>query len=307
MRVGLSWDLDHGSGAEGAWKTVLAEIEQADQLGYDSVWFGEGRAAAADCSSPTLFLTYAARKTKNLQLRSAARQVTRANPVRIAEEVAVLDIFSRGRAGIAFAAAGPQGAPTGQVHETIDFVDWAWAADDFRYCGEYVRFPTHTGDDAPPGASVPAAKADYLPQWERGPVMPDYLAVTPKPYVPRPPLYVEIHEDETLEWAAGRGIAPVVGADLSTAEAVERLTRYRSIADSAGRSRAEVDAVLERRVALDGAGDEHTLGGGTADLLNRIRELRAETSISHFVWRRNGSSPGDLYRFSGEVQMLLQA
>ena len=35
MRVGLSWDLDHAQGASESWSAVLAEIEQADSLGYE--------------------------------------------------------------------------------------------------------------------------------------------------------------------------------------------------------------------------------------------------------------------------------
>jgi hypothetical protein len=41
--------------------------------------------------------------------------------------------------------------------------------------------------------------------------------------------------------------------------------------------------------------------------LNAIRELRGRTAISHFVWRRNGATPMDLYRFASEIQLLLQA
>ena len=40
---------------------------------------------------------------------------------------------------------------------------------------------------------------------------------------------------------------------MPTQAAVERLARYREVADKAGRSRREVEAVLERRINLDGA------------------------------------------------------
>ena len=44
--------------------------------------------------------------------------------------------------------------------------------------------------------------------------MPDFLAVTPKPYATRPPIYVAIEDDETLEWAARNGVAPFVGVEV---------------------------------------------------------------------------------------------
>ena len=103
------------------------------------------------------------------------------------------------------------------MHETVDFVTSSWALDQMRYRGEHVRFPAHTPDDAPPGASVPEAGGDYVPQWEWGPETPDFLSITPKPYAPHVPVQVEIDDDETLQWAAKHGISPMVAADVPTA------------------------------------------------------------------------------------------
>jgi len=307
VRVGLSWDLDEDARAVEAWPPVLAEIAQADAMGFESVWIQEGRQAAAGCSSPTLFLTWVARKTRSLQLRPAGRRVTRADAVRIAEEVAVLDNFSRGRAGIAFAGAGRQDTEARRVHETVEMVSAAWSADEFRYRGDHVRFPAHTGEEAPRGASEPPPSKEYVPQWEWGPIMPDFLAITPKPYATRPPLYVEIEDDETLEWAARAGISPFVAADVPTERAVSRLARYREVADTAGRRRDEVDATLERRIVLDGADDARTLGGSSPELVCAIREIRASTGISHVVWRRDVAAGAGLHRFASEVQPMLQS
>jgi len=307
VRCGLSWDIDRFDDAAAGWREILAEAEAADAMGFHSFWIHEGREQAADCSAPSIFLSYLAKKTKTGQLRIAGRRVTRALPPHIAEEVAVLDTFSRGRAGIAFAPASRQGVAPGHVHEMIDFVSSSWAADELRYRGEHIRFPAHTPDDAPQGASVPESEGAYAPQWEWGPHTPDFLSITPKPYVPHTPVHVEIDDDETLEWAARQGISPMVGADMPTAEAVERLARYRALADAAGRARREVEAVLERRIVLDGEVDERNLGGAPREVLDSIRDLRGKTGISHFVWRRGASAPMDLYRFASEVQVLLQA
>jgi alkanesulfonate monooxygenase SsuD/methylene tetrahydromethanopterin reductase-like flavin-dependent oxidoreductase (luciferase family) len=307
VRLGISWDMERFEDAATGWPEIVSEAEQADRLGFHSVWVAEGREHAADVSSPSVFLTYLARRTSNVQLRIAGRRVTRGLPAHIAEEVAVLDTFSRGRAGIAFAGGSAQGAPAAHVHEMIDFVTAAFASDELRYRGDHIRFPAHTPDDAPAGASTPESEGDYRPQWEWGPDTPDFLAITPKPYLPHTPVAVEIDDDETLDWAARNGISPMVGADVATEEAAERLARYRGVADSAGRARREVEAVLERRVALDGDSDDRTLGGSPRDILNAIRALRGRTGISHFVWRRNAATPMDLYRFASEIEMLLQA
>ncbi|MAE95946.1 MAG: hypothetical protein CL910_14915 [Deltaproteobacteria bacterium] len=305
--MGLSWDMDRFEEAGAGWQDLLAEVAQAEQMGFHSFWIHEARERAADCPEPATFLTYLSQKTKSGQLRIAGRRVTRALPAHIAEEVSVLDTFSRGRAGLAFAPASRQGVAPAHVHEMIDFVTSSWAVDEMRYRGEHLRFPTHTPDDAPPGASVPEVEGDYRPQWEWGPETPDFLSITPKPYGSHTPVAVEIDDDETLEWAAQQGISPMVGADMPTAEAADRLARYREVADKAGRTRREVEAVLERRIALDGEADERRLGGSPRDILNAIRSLRGSTGISHFVWRRGEATPMDLYRFASEVQVLLQA
>jgi len=307
VRLGISWDTDRFDDATTGWQEIVSEAVQADQLGFHSVWVSEGRERAADVSAPSILLTYLARRTNNLQLRITGRRVTRALPVHIAEEVAVLDTFSRGRAGIAFARASAQGVPPEHVHEMIDFVTAAFASDELRYRGHYIRFPAHTPDDAPQGASVPDSEGPYVAQWDWGPETPDFLAITPKPYLPHTPVAVEIDDDETLDWAARNGISPVVAAEMPTEEALDRLARYRRTADAAGRGRREVEAVLERRIAMDGGSDAHTLGGSPRDILNAIRDLRGRTGISHFVWRRNGAAPMDLYRFASEIEMLLQA
>lgn len=307
MRVGLSWDLDRFDDAHAGWSEIITEITQADAMGFHSFWIHEGRERTADCPQPSILLTYVSKRTRSGQLRIAGRRVTHALPAHIAEEVAVLDTFSRGRAGIAFAPASRQGVAPGHVHEMIDFVTSSWAVDEIRYRGEHIRFPAHTPDDAPAGASVPEVEGAYVPQWEWGPQTPDFLSITPKPYVVHTPVNVEIDDDETLEWAAHHGISPMVGADMPTVRAVERLAHYREVAEGAGRSLREVEAVLERRIALDGEADECALGGSPADILNAIRELRGRTGISHLVWRRNGTTPLDLYRFASGVQLLLQA
>jgi len=307
MRVGISYNVQDNTNGADSWEAILADVELADTLGYESFWMAESRGHQNACSSPALFLTSAARRTRNIQLRIANRTVVRPSHIRIAEDVAVLDTFSRGRAGLAFANAGSQSTVPGHVHETIEFVRAAWSADEIRYRGEHIRFPSHTTDDAPRGVSHPEWQGSYTPQWEWGPAMPDFLAITPKPYATQPPIHVDISEDATLEWAANHGVSPFIGADVPTEAAVERMQRYRAVADAAGRSRYEVEAVLERRMGIGATPDDYTLGGTADELICALREVAINASIAHFVWRRNGPGDGDLAQFAIEVHPMLQA
>lgn len=311
MRVGLSWDSGGTDNPATSWKTLLSEITAADGMGFDSAWVQESRDAADACSAPSVLLTAAAPRTTSIQLRAAGRHVGRnTSPVRLAEEVAVLDLFSKGRAGIGFASANRQGVHPDHVHETIDFVLNAWSTDELRYRGEHVRFPAHTPDDAPLGASTPWPTIPYVPQWEWGPAMPDFLAITPKPLASRPPVCVEIDDDATLEWAARHGISPFVSADIPTTAAGERLARYREVARAARVPSWSVEVVIERRINPGGTGDDHALGGTARELVEDIRTLAAKTGASHLVWRRTAEQKGrsdQLFQFAGEVQPLLQA
>jgi alkanesulfonate monooxygenase SsuD/methylene tetrahydromethanopterin reductase-like flavin-dependent oxidoreductase (luciferase family) len=309
MKVGLSWDPGDAAPAARGWRGIVDEMTRADALGFDSAWLAEGRASASSCSQPSIFLAFVARRTKSIHLRPLHRRALGEHPVRLAEEIALLDHFSHGRAGIAFAAASAQRADVELVHETIEFVRTAWVTNEFRFRGKCFRFPERTSATAPAGASYPTWEGDYVPQWKWGAAKStaDFLAVTPKPLAVHVPVYVAIDDDATLECAARCGISPYVSVGSTTDEAKRRLAKYRSLADAAGRKSHEVDAVIERNVAIDGPADDYTFGGSTHDIACKIREFAAVTRVRHFVWRYRSPGPADMERFANEVQVKLQA
>jgi alkanesulfonate monooxygenase SsuD/methylene tetrahydromethanopterin reductase-like flavin-dependent oxidoreductase (luciferase family) len=306
MRVGLSWTLDPALPTGAAWDHLVDEAVAADTFGYDSVWVHEDRSAPHGVSSPSILLTFLSRRCRNVAL-IGHRLVTHVNPVRLAEEIGVLDVFSRGRAGLSFAAARGQGVDAEVVHETVDFVTSAWALDEFAYRGRHLRFPTHTPDDAPLGASTAPRGGRYVPQWERGPAMPDHLAITPKPVSPRPPVHVEITDDDTLVWAAEHGVSPLLPATVPHVEVVDRLEQYHARAAAVGRLRREVDVAVERRIVVGGDTDDVAFGGRPDTLVDELRDLAAAGGITHLVWQRHGPADGDLFQFASQVQLLLQA
>ncbi len=70
----------------------------AEQLGFDSVWFGEEHFYAFGiCPSPQLFLTALARETSRIRLGTSISLLPFDNPLRKAEDFAMLDILSDGR------------------------------------------------------------------------------------------------------------------------------------------------------------------------------------------------------------------
>jgi probable LLM family oxidoreductase len=79
---------------------LLEEIELADKVGLDSFGLGEHHRSEYLDSAPAVILAAAATRTKNIRLTSAVTVLSAADPVRVFQEFATLDLISNGRAEI---------------------------------------------------------------------------------------------------------------------------------------------------------------------------------------------------------------
>lgn len=79
---------------------LLEEIELADQVGLDVFGIGEHHRAEFLDSAPAVILAAAATRTKYIRLTSAVTVLSAADPVRVFQEFATLDLISHGRAEI---------------------------------------------------------------------------------------------------------------------------------------------------------------------------------------------------------------
>ncbi|ANL64337.1 luciferase-like monooxygenase protein [Rhizobium phaseoli] len=79
-------------------ESVLAEVELADAVGLDVFGMGEHHRENALDSAPAAILAAAAARTKRIRLTSAVAVISAADPVRVFQEFATLDLISRGRA-----------------------------------------------------------------------------------------------------------------------------------------------------------------------------------------------------------------
>jgi len=77
---------------------LLDRIEYADQAGLDSFGIGEHHRRGFLDSAPALILAAAAARTKHIRLTSAVTVLSAADPVRVFQNFATLDLISRGRA-----------------------------------------------------------------------------------------------------------------------------------------------------------------------------------------------------------------
>jgi probable LLM family oxidoreductase len=79
---------------------LLEEIELADKVGLDTFGLGEHHRSEYLDSAPAVILAAAAARTKNIRLTSAVTVLSAADPVRVFQEFATLDLISNGRAEI---------------------------------------------------------------------------------------------------------------------------------------------------------------------------------------------------------------
>lgn len=79
---------------------LLDEVEAADRAGLDVFGIGEHHRDAYLDSAPVVILAAAAARTKTIRLTSAVTVLSAADPVRVFQEFATLDLISRGRAEI---------------------------------------------------------------------------------------------------------------------------------------------------------------------------------------------------------------
>lgn len=92
LTIGVFDGADPGPGHE----SLLRTIEFAEQLGYDSVWL-RNRHLQYGVSSPVAVLAAASQRTSKIQLGTAVIPLGLENPLRLAEDLATVDILSHGR------------------------------------------------------------------------------------------------------------------------------------------------------------------------------------------------------------------
>ncbi len=89
-----------GHAAAGRMEQLLAEIETADRVGLDIFGIGEHHRPEFLDSAPAIILAAAAARTKSIRLTSAVTVLGAADPVRVFQQFATLDLISKGRAEI---------------------------------------------------------------------------------------------------------------------------------------------------------------------------------------------------------------
>src|ERR1700746_3013460 len=101
--------LDEASPAE-RYRLAAEQIVQAEKCGLDSAWIAQHHFHEREggLPAPFAFLGFVAARTSRIRLGTGIVTLPLENPVRVAEDAAVLDLLCGGRLG---GGGGPRGQP----------------------------------------------------------------------------------------------------------------------------------------------------------------------------------------------------
>jgi alkanesulfonate monooxygenase SsuD/methylene tetrahydromethanopterin reductase-like flavin-dependent oxidoreductase (luciferase family) len=182
MKFGMFYVLESPDGDyRRAYKEMFGQVEYAEELGFDSVWLAEHHGSPyGSMPSPQVAMSAIAMITERMKIGLAVSILPFDNPVRIAEDFAMVDVISNGRLNLGV-GRGYQprefknlGIADQQQHsreifeESLDILVGLWENDSFSYNGKFYQL--------------------------------DDVTITPKPVQkPRPPLYVAAISPSTFE------------------------------------------------------------------------------------------------------------
>lgn len=191
-------------------QNTLEQVELADRLGFDYVFFVEHHFLEeySISSAPEIMLGAAAARTRNVRLGHGIIQMPprQNHPVRVAERIATLDLVSNGRAefGTGEGATTTELAGFGTEHSEKKEA-WEEAT---REC---LRMLSET--------PYPGYEGTYFSMPERN--------LIPKPLQkPHPPVWVAAARRETAMIAARLGMGAIGFGFETPEEADERVARY---------------------------------------------------------------------------------
>ena len=165
----------------------LEEVELAERIGIDQIWFFEHHLMpTAPVPSPNLLIAAAARTTSRIRFASMVNILPFRHPLLVAEEAAMLDNLTNGRLDMGlgrglrppeFEAFGVDQQQSREMFlESFDLIRRIWADETFEHRGKYWTIR------------------------KNGPLSP------PLVQRPHPPFLVSAQSEESLRWAAQHDI-----------------------------------------------------------------------------------------------------
>jgi len=209
---------------------AMDRVDRMEDSDFDCIWLAEHHFTDYSvCPSVTLMGTHIAGRTKRLRIGTAVTLNAYYHPLRLAEELNMLDIFSKGRlnwgSGRGFDPTEFKlfGVTADDVYdrfrETADIVQKSWANERFSHHGKYYHY--------------------------------DNVLVLPRPYQdPHPPVYLAADSPDSIRKAGAEGYTIMLGPHASNADCKYKRGLYQEVMEANGHVVGSRDLPMVRYVAL---------------------------------------------------------
>ena len=150
MKFGMLSLLDYypeDKSEEQYYKDFFAEVDLAEELGFDAMWIGEHHFCNYVCPSPQIVAMAIAQRTKKMRIGTAVALLPHHDPIRLAEDYAMLDLLSGGRldfgVGRGFIKLIYDGFNQSmdesreRFREVLEVIEQAWSRETFSYQGQF--------------------------------------------------------------------------------------------------------------------------------------------------------------------------
>jgi len=295
---------------------ILDEVREitvyCDKKNWNSIWYTEhhfNHEGMESCTNPLIMGTDAAARTNQIRIGQACNVITFHNPIRLAEDIAMLDQLSKGRVEIGI-GRGIYGREAINMNKEADLKDQAknfrlfeesltimkkaWTEKFFSHKGEFYTYPTPNffwqHDMSPPSEDFLDTKTNEIKK----------ISVVPHPYQkPHPPIWQVVDGARSIEWAAKNGINTIMW--IPTVKALKkRFEIYQNAKSEA-----------EGRDVLLGEGISLVRDMFVADTMEEAKKLAGEHMVNYMRWvchwrgLGNHMNPGEeLPETKGKLDLL---
>lgn len=211
-------------------RNSLEQVKLAEKVNFDSAWISEHHFLEDGyCPSPAVLASAMAAVTTRIKIGSAGIILPLHNPIRVAEDAALVDNISGGRFNLGvvlgyrkdeFDGFGiPMKQRPSRMEEGIDVIIKSWIEDKFSYEGKRYRF-----NDA---------------------------SVTPKPaQKPHIPVYIGAFEEPAIRRAGRLGYPLIIGPGRTMQMVRDTVNIYDDAAREAGKNPEGIEHILLREAYI---------------------------------------------------------
>ncbi|MCI0453580.1 MAG: LLM class flavin-dependent oxidoreductase [Candidatus Dadabacteria bacterium] len=214
------------------YRNTIEQVKLAEEFNFDSAWISEHHFLEDGyCPSPLVTASAIASVTKRIKIGTGVLILPLNNPIKVAEDAAVVDNISNGRfiLGIAIGYRKeefegfriPMKQRPSRMEEGIDIILKSWTENNFSYQGKRYKF--------------------------------NKLNVTPKPVQkPHIPIYIGAFEEPAIRRAGRLGYPLLIGPGRTIQMVRDTINIYNDAAIKEGREPSGTEHILLREAYIAG-------------------------------------------------------